>query len=108
MHHVILIVMRLLHSHEIFSQGQGMAELLLLRDKIAEFQQVAQNSATEHAASNEKTTDLVEEQVVQPSETKQLKKRNRDTTNSTSINSIIPTRETKSSQWSQDISQLGS
>lgn len=55
-------------------EDQGMAELLLLRDKIVEFQQVAQNSATEHAASNEKPTDLVEKQVVQPSETEQLKK----------------------------------
>ena len=72
---LILHVTRHLEREELKElEDEGMAELLILRDKIVELQQAAQNGAPEQAASDAKQIDMAQEQVVQPSEGERLQK----------------------------------
>lgn len=55
-------------------EDQGMTELLILKDTIVELQMAAQNSEPQQLDSDAKQKDLVQEHVVQPSETERLQK----------------------------------
>lgn len=55
-------------------EDQGMAELLVLKDKIAELQQVTHGSALEYTTSNANQTTEMQEQIIQLSEEERLKK----------------------------------
>lgn len=55
-------------------EDQGMAELLMLKDKIGEFQQAAETSTIEKVATDLGQTNGSQKQVVQPSEQERLQK----------------------------------
>lgn len=53
-------------------EDEGMSELLILKDKIFELQQAAQNGTSGHKTSDTNQTDEVQEQVGEASEEEQL------------------------------------
>ena len=72
---LILHIISYLEREELSeSEDGGMAELLMLKDKIVELQQAAESNAAVQVTSESKQTDVAQEEVVQPSESERLKK----------------------------------